>query len=145
MTDTSGKIDLVVGDSDALIALTFEEDAWHEQAVATLAVLAQNDIRIVFPTTTIIETVTTFQRKFSNPLLAEAVISKVQEGSYLIADVERDILEAAFQLFSARGSKQNTLFDAVVAAVAQDQGIDYLFAFDGWYEKLGYTLAYQMY
>ncbi|HEX2349602.1 MAG TPA: hypothetical protein VHI51_14315, partial [Ktedonobacterales bacterium] len=55
------------------------------------------------------------------------------------------VLAEAMTLFNPYGSKQNTLFDAVVAVVARRVDADAIFSFDGWYEKQGFRLVSQLY
>ena len=38
-------------------------------------------------------------------------------------------------------AKKNTLFDAVVAAIAKRLNADAIFSFDEWYRKIGLTLT----
>ena len=55
------------------------------------------------------------------------------------------VLAEALTLFNPHGSKQNTLFDAVVAALAKRLDADAIFSFDSWYEKRGFRLVAQLY
>jgi predicted nucleic acid-binding protein len=45
------------------------------------------------------------------------------------------VLNAAAALFKPHGSKHNTIFDAIVAALAQKHHAQAIFSFDDWYEK----------
>jgi len=54
-------------------------------------------------------------------------------------------LTEALALFNLHGSKQNTLFDAVVAAMARRLNAAAIFSFDKWYEKLGFRLVTRLY
>ena len=55
--------------------------------------------------------------------------------------VDYAILTEAADLFHPNGSKKNTLFDAVVAAIAKRFNADAIFSFDEWYRKMGLTLT----
>ena len=68
----------------------------------------------------------------------------IKESQFPIIAVDQEILELAEALFDPYGSKQNTLFDAVVAAIAKKQKADAIFSFDVWYEKIGLTLAFNI-
>lgn len=54
--------------------------------------------------------------------------------------VDQDIMNRACEIFDNAKSKQNTFFDAMVAATAEHLRADYIFSFDGWYPKLGLNL-----
>lgn len=131
----------VVGDSDVLIALYLETDKNYSRAVEISEFLYNKDIHIVFPNTTIAEAVTTFHRKFSNPKLAASLIDHYREGRFNIEYIDEKIMMKATQLYNPKGSKQNTFFDAIVAAVAKKLNADAIFSFDDWYTKLGFKLA----
>lgn len=51
------------------------------------------------------------------------------------------MLNEALKVFDPKGSKQNTLFDAVVVATAKKLNTKIIFSTDNWYEKLGFILA----
>lgn len=132
---------IAVGDTDGLIAVLSEEDANHEKAVSTVAKLLQHDAQTVFPLTTITETVTTLKRKLNRPDLAEKVVNQITGGTLSIENVDTDMLNEALKVFNPKGSKQNTLFDALVVATAKKLNTKVIFSTDDWYEKLGFTLA----
>lgn len=134
------KPSLVIADADALIALAHPEDANHTRARSLNQTLDDQEIDILFPTTAIIEAVTTLQRKLTKPQIASLIVEKTQAGAIAIQAVDQEILILATSLFAPHGSKQNTLFDAVVAAVAKDLKADAIFSFDQWYKKIGLTL-----
>lgn len=132
---------IVVVDADALIALFNEDDALAAQAEALLQRLIADEVMLLYPATTLVEAVTTLQRKLSRPLLAEQVVDLLHTDQLPIEPVDADILTHAIRLFDPKGSKQNTLFDAVVAATAQRHQAAAIFSFDGWYEKAGFRLV----
>lgn len=49
-------------------------------------------------------------------------------------------MKRAYEIFDKAKSKQNTFFDAIVAATAKKLGAECIFSFDGWYPKLGLKL-----
>ena len=55
--------------------------------------------------------------------------------------VDHAILTEAGDLFNPNGSKNNTLFDAVVAVIAKRLNAVAIFSFDEWYRKIGLTLT----
>ena len=139
--DGTNKPLIVVGDTDGLIAVLHEEDTNHEKAVAAVKKLMQQDAQTIFPLTSIAETVTTLKRRLNKPILAEKVIRQITDGTLAIENMDTDMLNTALKIFDPKGSKKNTLFDALVAATAKKLGTKIIFSTDSWYTKLGFTLA----
>src|SRR5258706_3603024 len=132
---------IVIGDSDGLIAILHEEDNNFSRANETVRQLLQMEALVIFPITTIVETVTTLTRKLAKPGLAAHVIDRISQGELLIEPADDSLLRTALTVFTPSGSKQNTLFDAFVVATANKLKTNYIFSFDAWYKKLGLTLA----
>jgi predicted nucleic acid-binding protein len=135
---------VVIADTDALIAALHAGDANFARARATVAYLLQAQAQTLFPVSTIAETVTTLKRKLNEPTLAAEVIGAVTRGDLALADADAGLLHEATRAFDPAGSKQNTLFDALVAATARRARATIIFSFDQWYEKLGFTLAWRL-
>lgn len=132
---------IVVGDTDALIAILSEEDIHHEEAVQCVAKLLHLEAQTVFPLTTITETVTTLRRKFTRSDLVEKVVKQITSGLLSIESVDTDMLAIALTVYDPQASKQNTLFDAMVVATAKKLHTKVILSTDTWYQKLGFTLA----
>ena len=132
---------VAIGDSDGLIAILHEEDKNFQIAKKTVAQLVQNDVQVIFPLTTIVETVTTLKRKLDKPKLASHVVGQITKGELAIETIDTELLSVALAMFDPAGTKQNTLFDAIVAACAKKYKTNVIFSFDGWYKKLGFKLA----
>lgn len=131
----------IIVDSDALIAIVNKDDLMSSKAIKTLENLYKQQAKLIYPVTTIAETITTLQRKLSNPKLAAEVNQMIMDSHFSIAAVDQEILYLAQSIFNPKGSKQNTFFDAIVAAVAKKLKADAIFSFDVWYQKSGFTLA----
>jgi predicted nucleic acid-binding protein len=134
----------VIVDSDALIALLNKDDLLADKAVKTLEGLYRQDTRLFYPATTLAETTTVLQRKLSNAALTKDIVKMIKDSQFPVIAVDQEILELAESLFNPNGSKQNTLFDAIVAVIAKRQKADAVFSFDAWYEKIGLTLAFNI-
>lgn len=132
---------IAIGDTDALIAVLSSEDVNHKRAVSTVEKLLQHDAQTIFPLTTIAEAVTTLKRKLGRTDLAQKVIKQITGGTLSIENVDTDMLSEALKVFDPKASKQNTLFDALVVATAKKLNTKVIFSTDDWYEKLGFTLA----
>ncbi len=135
------KVRLVIADADALIALSSKVDANHEKAKDILQTLTTTQANVLFPITAICEAVAAIRRKFNNPEAARHVVEQVQSENFLVQTIEKNPFFHALTLFNPHGSKRNTIFDAVVAALAKELHADAIFSFDEWYEKQGFTLA----
>ncbi|OGE11237.1 hypothetical protein A3A60_04645 [Candidatus Curtissbacteria bacterium RIFCSPLOWO2_01_FULL_42_26] len=132
---------IAVGDADALIALVLEKDVNHKNAVLIGQKFAKKGVTVVFPVTVFPEAVTSLKRAANQPQKAHLINKQVQTGVFHIEYLDEDILLSACKIFEGAKSKQNTLFDAIVAATAKKLDADCVFSFDTWYRKLGFRLA----
>ncbi len=128
---------LVIVDADALIALSSVSDANHEKARRNLRFLSTSHTTALFPTTAICEAVTVLRGRLNKPDDASSIITKLQSGDLPVQAVDQETLLTAATLYKPLASKKNTLFDAVVAALAKHVHADAIFSFDGWYRKIG--------
>jgi predicted nucleic acid-binding protein len=132
----------VIVDADGLIALFSKDDAHAEKALAILLKLVLEEAKILYPATAIAEATTTLQRKLNKPHLAAQIADLIKENKFPIEPVSEDTLNTAVQYFKpVASSKHNTLFDALVAAVAKKNTADGIFSFDEWYQKQGFKLV----
>lgn len=132
---------LIITDADAIVSFVTIGDANHTRAKAIMQKLASSHAHLLFPTTAICEAVTVLQRKLNNPDNARYVVSQFQSGNFAIHAVDQDVLADAATFFTPHGSKKNTLFDAVIAALAKRLQADAIFSFDEWYRKIGLVLT----
>jgi len=132
---------IVVADADALIALVLEKDPNHKRAVAVSSMLTEKGITVVFPVTVFPEAITSLKRAANQPEKAHLINRQLQQGLFDVEYVDEGTLLRASKIFEDTDSKQNTLFDAIVAACAEKLGAELIFSFDNWYPKLGYKLA----
>jgi len=132
---------LVVGDADGLVALADEQDANHDKAQKISEWLLKEGYEIIFPNTAILEAITALKRAKNLPEKAQLLNRQYQAGAFLIEYITEAIQRRASEKFEKTVSKKNTIFDAVVAQTASQLGADYIFSFDSWYSKEGYSLA----
>ncbi len=132
---------IAVGDADALIALALEKDPNHARAVAISKKLASSGTIVVFPVTVFPEAITSLKRAANQPEKAHLLNRQLLGGAFHVEYLNEVILQAAARIFDTADSKQNTLFDAIVAACAEKLGAESIFSFDSWYTKLGFSLA----
>jgi len=136
--------DIVICDTDALIALFSATDIHKQKAKQTLILLSKQNYLLYFPATVISEAITTSQRRIQDTLLVETIIHNTIEGNLPILPVDQDAVTIATSLFNSHSSKNNTFFDAIVAAMATKYNAKAIFSFDGWYKKQGFILASEL-
>lgn len=133
---------LAIGDTDGLIALIYEKDIHHESAFAIVKKCYAEGIMIAYPAATIAEAITTSTRKFKQDHIARVILDQIGDDSPLeIIETSTEIIKKAQKLFNLNSSRKNTFFDAIVASTAFQEGTDLVFSFDGYYKKIGLTLA----
>lgn len=130
-----------VADADALIALVLEKDPNHHQAVSISTALQNRGVTVVFPVTVFPEAITSLRRAANQPEKARLINDQLQQGAFHVEYLDEKTLLRATKIFSQAHSKQNTLFDAIVAATAEGLNAESIFSFDNWYPKLGHKLA----
>lgn len=131
---------IAVGDADGLISLALPLHPNHELAVAGTAAFAREGIEVIFPSTAIPEAITSLKRAANQPEKAHLLAKQFAKGVFNVVYVDQDIMNRACEIFDGARSKQNTFFDAIVAATAESLGAEYIFSFDGWYPKIGHNL-----
>ena len=135
---------VVVGDADALIALTLENDPHHRKAVTIAHMLRKQAYIIIFPFTVFPEAITTLKRALNQPHKAHLLNKQLKEGIFQIEYPDQEVMIRATTLFEKAVSKKNTLFDAIVAATAEKLEANCIFSFDSWYSKQGFDLAQEL-
>lgn len=132
---------IVVADADALIALTLENDPNHKRAQQIAESLRKRLVTVIFPVTVFPEAITSLKRAANQPEKAHLINRQYLAGVFQVEYISEDIMKKAAEIFDSAISKQNSLFDAIVAATAQTLKADAVFSFDDWYPKLGLKLA----
>lgn len=141
--DDAGGQTLVV-DSDAIIALFNPEDSNYSKAQAFFEAFYEQKARLIYPATTLVETVDTIQRRLKKYEVSSKIaelISSAELATESVEPIDGAYLKEAVRYFQAETDHRKTLADAVVVAVAKKLNADGIFSFDKWYQKLGYKLA----
>ncbi|KKQ66988.1 MAG: hypothetical protein US86_C0002G0105 [Candidatus Daviesbacteria bacterium GW2011_GWA2_38_24] len=92
----------------------------------------------------IAETVTFLQGRLNQPDQAFEIVKLLNKGQLRIESVDGAILQEASLLMDLKSSKHNTLFDAIVAAIAKRHQADAIFSFDRFYKSKGFKLASEL-
>lgn len=132
---------IVVVDSDGLIGSLNPDDSHFEVSQKLLSTFINKKAKLIYPATVIAESVTFLQGRLNKPELAKRVIQLVHEDKLNVELVDNIILKQASVFMDFKRSKRHTLFDAIVAAVAQKHHADAIFSFDTFYKKHGFNLA----
>lgn len=65
--------------------------------------------------------------------MATRVVEAVTSGALTIENTDTDMLNEALKIFDPKGSKKNTIFDAMVVATAKKLNTNVIFSTDDWY------------
>ena len=134
----------VIVDSDAIIAQINPNDKHHQVASMISQSLNNLNAQVIYPSTAIAESNAYMQRVLNSSASAYGTAVLFTNPGVQIAEVSGDTLKHAIKYFSPKTSKKNTLFDCIVAAVAEDNNADAIFSFDGFYKKNGFKLAAEL-
>ncbi len=133
---------IIIGDADSLIALADKQDANHQKAKRISQWLNLKRFQVIYPNTAILETITALSRAKNLPDKAKLINKQYLAGAFTVEYVNLEIQTKAAIIFETRSqSKQNTIFDAIVAATANKFETNLIFSFDDWYPKPGFKLA----
>lgn len=135
---------IIIVDSDGLIASLNLDDNHHSSAQKVLAKLVKKEAQLIYPATVIVESVTLLQGRLNKPEFAKLIIQRVNNNLLNIEPVDSKILQQASLLMNFRGSKHHTLFDCIVAVIAEKNNADALFSFDKFYKTKGFRLATEL-
>ena len=135
---------IIVVDSDGLIGISHEDDTHYHRCRELLNWLSQRNAELIYPATTIAESISILQIRLNSPKTADKILEFVKSGIFDIEPVDRTTLITATSFLEASRSKHATLFDAIVAAIAQKYQADAIFSFDKFYKTKGFKLASEM-
>ena len=134
----------VIVDADAIIAQVNPNDKHHKAATKISQSLNNMNAHVIYPSTAIAESNAYMQRVLNSTASAYGTAVLFTNPGVQIADVGGETIKQAIKYFSPATSKKNTLFDCIVAAVAQENNADAIFSFDGFYKKNGFKLASEL-
>ncbi|MBI2641917.1 type II toxin-antitoxin system VapC family toxin [Candidatus Roizmanbacteria bacterium] len=131
----------IIFDTDGLIGSLSRIDLHYQTSQIILSQLQKSSAELIYPASVIAETVTLLQGRLNQPQLANALIQLLKNNSIMIEPVDNQVLHRAIFFIDVLKSKRNTLFDAIVAAIAEEHKADAIFSFDKFYKKNGFKLA----
>jgi len=132
---------LIVGDADSIIAQVNQKDLKHKEAGDISQNLIELKAQLIYPVTAVIEAVT-FTQRVLNSSAAAFEIAVEFANSVQLVDVDKRIYSHAVdKYFDLKARKKDTMFDCVVASVADKYSADAIFSFDKFYKKHGFKLV----
>ena len=131
----------IVVDADAIIAQADPNDAHHQIATKISESLVNMNAQVVYPATAIAEANAYMQRVLNSTASAYGTAVVFTNPDVQVASVNQETISSAVKYFSPTTSKKNTLFDCIVAAVAEEYDADAIFSFDHFYTSKGFKLA----
>lgn len=132
---------IVVVDADALVAQIDPNDVHHRKAADITQALINMNARILYPITAIAEANAHVQRVLNSTASAYGAARLMADTPAQVVEVNKQTLASAIKYFDPKTSKKNTLFDCIVAAVAEENEADAIFSFDKFYKRKGFVLA----
>lgn len=139
--NSTDNITIIIVDSDALIAQLNKADPNHSRAAKISKKLVKIEANLIFPLTTIVETISVLKFRKKDRTAIKKLIDSVSHNKLTVSEITLDIFKEAVALFDPESSKRNTFFDAIIAASAKKENADAIFSFDKWYSKLGFQLV----
>ena len=134
----------MVVDADAIIAQAYPDDSNHQLATTISETLNKLNAQVIYPATAVLEATTALQGKLNSGATAYGTAVVFTDPNVQVAGVNQETLRSAIKYFSPTTSKKNTLFDCIVAAVAEESGADAIFSFDRFYKTKGFKLASEL-
>lgn len=147
MAGTGAKMNdspVVVVDADAIVAQASPEDNLHDEAVKIAKKLTQLNAKVLYPVTAITEATTHIQRVLNSGATAYGTAIAFTDPNVNVVEVNQETIKHAMQFFSPTTSKKNTLYDCIVASVAEESKADAIFSFDRFYKSKGFKLASEL-
>lgn len=138
---SSNKQLIIIANADALIAQTNPEDIHHQKANLISQNLIDMNAQLIYPATAVAEAATHMQRVLNSNASAYGTVQLMTEPASQVVEVNKQTLINSLKYFSPSSSKRNTVFDCIVAAVAEEYKADAIFSFDHFYKTKGFKLA----
>lgn len=135
---------IVIVDADAIIAQTNPDDIHHQRADSISQKLININAQVIYPTTVVAEAATHMQRVLNSNASAYGTVQLMTDPAAQVIEVNKQTLVNSLKYFSPTTSKKNTVFDCIVAAVAEEYKADAIFSFDHFYKTQGFQSAEEL-
>lgn len=135
---------IVIVDSDGLIGISNPEDAHYLVSIRLIQKLKKLNARLIYPATTIAESTAVLQVRLNKSDTADQIIEFTKSGIFQIEPVDQVTLANGAFFLDKERNKHATIFDGIVATIAQKYQADAIFSFDKFYKKKGFKLASEL-
>ncbi|MBI2019511.1 PIN domain-containing protein [Candidatus Daviesbacteria bacterium] len=130
-----------ITDADFLISLIKEDDINHKNVLAIARRLVNEEAKVYFPVTAILEAATALLRRYNLPNLASDLLMYYKKPDLLVIGVDKKNYLECINCFDKDRSKQNTPFDAMILALARNNKAEVVLSFDGFFKDKGFKTA----
>lgn len=131
-------------DTGAFYARADEDDDHHRSAVHLFEQIRRSEARYrpVYTSQAVVsEFATLALYKLGHDVAARATRAIRESASINVCPVGQSAFEAASEQFEAYDDQDISFVDHTTSVLADERGIDHVFAFDSDFETLGFTLA----
>lgn len=136
---------VIIVDADGIIAQTDPKDPHHQKATEITRKLYNLDAQILYPVTAIAEANAYMQRVLNSTATAFGTAQFMGSSPEVnVVEVNKQTLNNALKYFGPKTSKKNTLFDCIIATIAEENKADAIFSFDKFYKTKGFKLASEL-
>ena len=132
---------LCIPDSDFLISMIKKDDVNHQVTLNIYEMLKNEDARIIYPITAIIEAATALLRRYGLPETTKALLEIYQNPQITVIDIKQSEFIESVQYFNPKASKHHTPFDCLILALAKQYHADIILSFDKFYKNKGFKVA----
>jgi predicted nucleic acid-binding protein len=134
----------VIVDSDGLIGLSNKKDSHYLDSVDLLGKLQKWGVELIYPVTMLAEATAVLQIRLNKQEAANLILESIKSGEFEIEPVDDSLLLIAIRYLQSSRNKHITLFDGIIAAVAEKYQADAIFSFDKFYKSQGFKLASEL-
>lgn len=138
------KLPIVIVDADAIVAQVYPNDSNHKLATTVSGTLNKLNAQAIYPVTAVLEATTVLQSRLNSGATAYGTATVFADPNIQVAEINQETLRNAMKYFSPKTGKKNTLFDCIVAAIAEEYKADAIFSFDKFYKRKGFKLASEL-
>ena len=131
---------ITVVDTDALLGLFIPQDVHHIHALELLERLVHLEAETLILPTTLSEFALLATSRIGMRQ-TKAAVDELTGTSFVTCDIAEADTKEALTLYKAQTSKEESLFDCYVMAVAKKLAADCIFSFDRGYRKNGHMLV----
>lgn len=130
-------------DTGALYARADEDDKHHEDAVGLFEAIRSGDLayRPVYTSQAVLsEFATLALYKLGHDTATRALTAIRDSESINVIPVGKPVFEAAIEQFADYGDQQISFVDHTTSVLADERGVEHVFAFDSDFRTLGFSL-----